>query len=314
MAPRLTWSSLVPGIVAILLIAVATIALLVYGSVGRISGEKTRLHVVTNSARGVMPGTEVWLAGQKVGVVEEIGFRPPSSDTLSRVVITMDVREEDAAQIRKNSDVRVRAGANLVGPIVVYVSAGTPDSPPAMDGDTLFAAAQSDVRDAVGRLGEATKEFGPLMNDARAVVTSVRDPNGTIGALMRRGSGNQMAELRSQVVALTTRFGGTSATTGEGTLMTTARSALARADSIRVLLRSERSTLGRFRRDTTLGRTVADVRDELAALRARMEESPGTLGRFASDSAIQRALADAQTEMALLSEDVRKRPLRYLAF
>ena len=96
--------------------------------------------------------------------------------------------------------------------------------------------------------------------------------------------------------------------------MTTARSALARVDSIRVLLRSERSTLGRFRRDTTLGRTVAHVRDELAALRARMEENPGTVGRFAEDSAIQRALADAQTEMALLSKDVRKRPLRYIAF
>lgn len=314
MAPRLTWSSLVPGIVAILLIAVATIALLVYGSIGRISGAKTRLHVVTNSARGVMPGTEVWLAGQKVGVVEEIGFRPPSSDTLSRVVITMNVREEDAAQIRKNSDVRVRAGANLVGPIVVYLSAGTPESPRAMDGDTLFAAAQSDVQDAMGRLGEATTEFGPLMNDARAVVASVRDPNGTIGAFMRGGAGNQMAELRAQATALETQFGGTSPATGGGALMTTARSALARVDSIRVLLRSERSTLGRFRRDTTLGRTVAHVRDELAALRARMEENPGTVGRFASDSAIQRALADAQTEMALLSKDVRKRPLRYIAF
>ena len=311
-APRLNWSRLVPGIVAIVLIAAATIALLVYGSVGRISGEKMRLYVVTNSARGVMAGTEVWLAGQKVGVVEDIGFRPPSSDTLSRVVITMDVREKDAEQIRKNSDVRVRAGANLVGPIVVYVSAGTPESPRAMEGDTLFAAAQSDVQDAMGRLGDVTKEFGPLMADARAAMSSMRDPNATIGAFMRGGAGNEIAELRAQVTVLETQFGGTSS--ARSALMMTARSALASVDSIRVLLRSERSALGRFRRDTTLGRTVAHVRDGLAALRARFEENPGTLGRFASDSAIQRALADAQAQMALLSEDVRKRPLRYIAF
>lgn len=312
MAPRLTWSELIPGIVAIALIVAATIALLVYGSVGRISGEKMRLYVVTNSARGVMAGTEVWLAGQKVGVVEDIGFRPPSSDTLSRVVITMDVREEDAEQIRKNSDVRVRAGANVVGPIVVYVSAGTPESPRATDGDTLFAAAQSDMQDAMSRLGDVTKEFGPLMSDGRAVMANVRDPKGTIGAFMRGGTRHEMAELKTQITTLQTRLGGTSA--ARSALMATARSALARVDSIRVLLASERSTLGRFRRDTTLGRTVADVRDELAALRARFAKNPGTLGRFASDSAVQRALADAQAEMALLSEDVRKRPLRYIAF
>lgn len=312
MAPRLTWSKLVPGIIAIAVIVSATIALLVYGSVGRIAGDKMRLYVVTNSARGVMPGTEVWLSGQKVGVVEDVGFRAPDTDTSSRVVITMDVREKDAGQIRRNSDVRVRAGANLVGPIVVYVSAGTPESPRATAGDTLFAAAQPDVQDAMRRLGDATREFGPLMNDARTVLSNVRDPNGTIGAFMRRGTGSELAQLRSQVEALGEELGGGSPARTD--FLTTAKAALARVDTIRALLRSERSSLGRFRRDTTLGRTVANVRDELASLGARLDENRGTLGRFAADSAIQGALASAQAEMALLWEDVRKRPLRYIAF
>lgn len=312
MAPRLTWSRLVPGIVAIGVLIAATVVVLVYGSVGRIPGEKIRLYVVTSSAHGVMPGTEVWLAGQKVGIVEKISFRPPSTDTLARVVIAMDVRQEDTDQIRRNSDVRVRTGANLVGPVVVYVSPGTPGSPRAGDGDTLFARAQADIPAAMRRLGDATAELPPLMTDARTVVAHVRNRSGTLGALMRPGGGTEIAELRAQVAALRDQFGGSSA--ARATFMTSAESALARVDSIRALLRSERSSLGRFRRDTTLGRTVSSVRDELAALRARLDENRGTLGRFAADSAIQRALADAQAEMALLSEDVRKRPLRYIAF
>jgi hypothetical protein len=93
-----------------------------------------------------------------------------------------------------------------------------------------------------------------------------------------------------------------------------AKRVLASVDSIRLLLRSEQNSLGRFRRDTTLRRTLADVRDEVGELRARMAANSGTMGRLAADSAIQRALASAQTELSLLMEDIRKRPLRYIAF
>jgi ABC-type transporter Mla subunit MlaD len=312
MAPRLSWSRLVPGIITIIVVAVATVVLLVYSSTSGVSGEKLRLYVVTNSAHGVMRGTEVWLSGQKIGVVEDVSFRPVSTDTTARVILAIDVRQSDAEQIRHDSDVRVRAGANLLGPIVVYISAGTPESAAAHDGDTLVAARQSDAQDTMRRLGEARTELGPLMTDARAVIAHARNPNGTVGAYMRSGAGGEIGQLRSQVSALRDQFGGSSASRSQ--FMAGAKGALARVDSIRVLLRSERSSLGRFRRDTTLGRTIASVRDEVAELRARMKDNHGSAGRFAADSAIQRALASAQAELALLMEDIRKRPLRYLAF
>ena len=312
MAPRLTWSRLVPGIITIAVVIIATVGVLMYSSVGRVPGEKLRLYVVTNSAHGVMRGTEVWLAGQKVGVVEDVRFRPVTTDTQARVIMAIDVRARDAAQIRHDSDVRVRTGSNLVGPIVVYVSAGTPASPAARDGDTLVAPALGDVQDAVRRLGEATKNFGPLMNDARAVMSYTRNPHGTVGALRRSGLGGEMTELRSQVSALREAFGGSSP--ARARFMSSARVTLARVDSVRALLKSQENSIGRFRRDSTLGRTFASLRDEVAALRARMDEPTGTFQRFAADSAIQEALVTAQREMAILMEDFRKRPLRYIAF
>ena len=103
--------------------------------------------------------------------------------------------------------------------------------------------------------------------------------------------------------------------TGErGELMSRAGSLLARVDSIRALLASPDGNLGRFRRDSTLPRTIADVRDQLAALQTRMDSSTGTLDRFARDSAITHAVADARREMALLFADLKKHPMRYIAF
>lgn len=312
MAPRLTWSRLVPGIVTTGVLAVATVAVLMYSSVGRISGDTVRIYVATNSAHGVMRGTEVWLSGQKVGVVDDVRFRPVSADTTGRVIIAFDVRASDAHLIRHDSDVRIRAGASIIGPIVVYVSAGTPTSPSVRNGDTLVAAHQTDMGDAMRRLGDATKELRPMMTDARTVMSQARSRNGTIGAFVQSGAGDEITGLRAQVSALREQFGGSGSPRTE--FMSSAKGALARVDSIRVLLRSEQNSLGRFRRDTSFGRTLASVRDEVARLRSRMEETNGTLGRFAADSAIQHALASAQSELTLLMEDVRKRPLRYIAF
>jgi hypothetical protein len=96
--------------------------------------------------------------------------------------------------------------------------------------------------------------------------------------------------------------------------MAGARGALARADSIRVLLDSPNTSLGRFRRDSTLMETVGAIREELALLRVRLDSAEGTVSRLETDSAITRSIANAQREMSLLFEDMRKRPSRYVNF
>jgi hypothetical protein len=303
-------------LIAAAVIVVVTIGVLVFAGVGEVRGAKIRLYVLTNQAQGIMRGSDVWLAGQKIGTIEHIGFAAPTPDSGGRVVIAVDVRKQDAEQIRRDSRVRVRAGANIIGPIVLYIEAGTAGSPAVRHGDTLRADVQSDIQVATEQLGEATKELGPLTADARTVMARFRDPNGSIGAAMRAGGTGEFARLRANV----SRLMGHNALNGNGApppvaiVMVGARAALARADSIRVLLSSPNTSLGRFRRDSTLAQTVGAVRDELAALRIQLDSAEGTMPRFESDSAITRSIANAQREMALLFEDMRKRPLRYVNF
>jgi hypothetical protein len=89
---------------------------------------------------------------------------------------------------------------------------------------------------------------------------------------------------------------------------------MAQADSIRALIASPTTSYGRFRRDSTLAREVADVRNELDIVRARMMSPNGTIGRIRADSTLLQAVANTQREMTLIMTDIQRHPLRYIHF
>jgi hypothetical protein len=101
---------------------------------------------------------------------------------------------------------------------------------------------------------------------------------------------------------------------GRDTLRLRADRAMARVDSIRALLASDSHSLGRFRRDSTLVAEVGRIRDELAVVQ-RLAASPnGTIGRFRADSVIIRNVHRDFAAIDSLFADMKKHPLRYIAF
>ena len=317
MPPRTSWSNLLPGLIALAVLVSIAVGVIVFGGVGQVRGKTTRLYVLTNQAQGVIGGTEVWLVGQKIGQVDRVDFSPPSSDTATRVVLVLTVKAKDIGHIRRDSDVQIRTGGSVIGPVIVALTAGTPNSPAAREGDTLRAHAQSDMVQAGAKLGGATKEIGPLMADVRTVLAQARIRSGAVRGSMTEEHNGDVAQLRGNVSRLRDLFGGGStASTDEKSseMMTRAKMALARVDSIRTLVSSPSTSLGRFRRDTALAATVATVRDQLAHVREQLESVDGNIGRRKKDDAMTRAVAEAQREMKLLFDDIRKRPSRYIAF
>jgi hypothetical protein len=59
---------------------------------------------------------------------------------------------------------------------------------------------------------------------------------------------------------------------------------------------------------------VDDIRNELTLVQANLEESRGTAGRAVNDSALASAIGEAARQMTLLLADLKKHPLRYVAF
>ena len=315
MPPRTSWSNLIPGLIALSVLIAVGITVLAFGGVGKVRGDKIRIHILTDQAQGLMHGSEVWLDGQKVGAVDHVGFRPPSADTLHRVVITVDLLADAANPLRNDSRIQVRPGGTLIGPVVVFIESGTPTGRPVRSGDTLRALGKSDVELVTESFGRATRELPAIIAEGKVVVGYTKSPDGTIGTVMTRGlPAEEMRALRRNISAIRASMAGDGTGAGRPALRRQVATAMARVDSVRALIAAPKTSLGRFRSDSTLPRLVGEIRSELDSLGREMAESQGTLYRLKNDSALVRSVADAQREMTLLFADLKRRPLRYIHF
>jgi phospholipid/cholesterol/gamma-HCH transport system substrate-binding protein len=320
MARRLAWSNVRGGIIAIAVIVGIAVATLKYARVGALRGDRIRLYAVVEAARGVLKGSEVWLMGQKVGRVAEIRFRSPSeSDTLTRVLIEMEVLEKYREAMHQDAVAQIRPGGSMIGAMVVYLTAGTTATPPIRDGDTVRAKPQSELESTTSQFGAATKELPAIIGNVKSIRSALSSTSGSVGALMQAAGGERggMQSASTQLARLRRRMvngRGSLARIMDGGLGARAQVVMARADSVRALVGSSSNSLGRYKRDSTLLREVADIRDELAEVRASLADSRGTAGRVLHDSAAFSALGEVHREMTLLVTDMKKHPLRYNPF
>jgi phospholipid/cholesterol/gamma-HCH transport system substrate-binding protein len=318
MAQRAGWKDLSIGIAAAGGVLLIGGLILVFGRVGALHGKTFRLYVATEAARGVIRGTEVWLDGQKVGLVRSVDFQPPSAPPDERVVLGMDIVQEVRQNVRANSRVTIRSGATLIGDQVVYISSGTAADRALGAGDTLRAR-QSDVESTVSDAAAAAREFPAIIANVKLLGAQLQSAQGAVGAFLGDRNGVAMQRVRGKAERLMTRLGASGGTlslalAGRSDLAARAEHAMAQVDSIRQLLGSDRHSLGRFRRDSTLARELAQLRLELATVQRLANSPTGTIGRIHADSAITIAVGRDLAALDSLMADIKKHPLRYIAF
>jgi hypothetical protein len=319
MPRRASWSELAIGLVSFAVLVGASLCVLVFARVGRLHGSTFRLYAFTGEARGVIRGSEVWLGGQKVGVVKDIQFMPAGRPVSERVLISMDVLSSAKQGIRNNSTAQVRSGGTLISSPVVYLTIGTTAAAVVASGDTIRTLPQSDLETMTSQFAIASREFPAIISNVKLLNNQLHSVHGTLGAMGIEHGGVELVRARRQAMQIAAKLTSPSGTIGsalapESGLTDRARRVMARADSVRALITSQNASLGRFRRDSTLLREVADIRNELDIIRARLASSRGTLGRARADSALFEAIAGAQREMTLIMADVHRRPLRYIHF
>ena len=314
MARAETWSQLKLGILVAAIIAAAVWSVLVFARVGALHGKTTRLYMVTDLAAGVLDGTEVRLAGQKIGLVRSVALRPPSSDTTERVAITMDVLNPYVKYIRRNSDVQIRPGGRLIGSPVVYISVGTSSAPAVVDGDTLRARAQVEARSG---LADAS-DLGDSLNSIVATVSTIHSEfDTTLGDMASLGklSDRQVHNVRGAINSFSQR-----ALASNGTVASFVRDSArlrrqtaylrAVADSMDAAANGQ-GEIGRFRRDSTLVLQAQATLATVADLRARVARYSGT---SAQGAAMAAQLDTTHARLDSLVQDAKHHPLRYITF
>jgi ABC-type transporter Mla subunit MlaD len=316
MPRHLHWSELTGGIIATAVIVGLVVVIFLFARVGGLYGKKVTLYVLTDDATAVLSGTEVWLGGKKAGLVKDVTFRPPSPDTMERVVIKTEILQEGLSNVRRDSYASIRPGDTMIGAVVVYISPGTLASPQLHEGDTVHVQHHSRIGNLtkdVGRIGPA---FSELASQVQELNTKISRPAGTLGNARMRGIARlpDVSARMSRIAAKSTSGHGTIALAARTDLTGRASRVMAAADSIRTLMSSNKGSLGRFRRDSTLVTKASGVLAEVDTLRSLLADPLGSIAAAHSDSVLSRELARTHSLLDSLIKDARKRRGRYINF
>jgi hypothetical protein len=308
-----SWSELKVGIISGAAIAAIAIGVLLFARVGALHGDRSHIVVLSDLAPGVLSGTEVWLAGEKIGLVEKIGFRPISTDTSKRVAIQAEVLDQFMSQIRKNAHADIRPGGNLIGSPVVYISSEGTAFPPVKDGDTITTRSVGVIKDVGQNVSELVDRLALLADSETKAVSLLSSEAGAVGAFTRHGL-PKLASVGGTISGLLRQVNTGSGSAGlisRGDLGVRFRSIMASKDSIVQMMTTGNGNLGRFHRDSTLGPNIARLKSQVDSLRAMMNNQNGGIGRLKSDSTMTKEMARARAQLDSLTQDIKKHPRKY---
>jgi len=307
------WRKLTGGIIALTAIIGGAFAILAFARVGSVKGDTYIAYISADQASGILKGTDVWLQGQKVGVVKGVDFLPTASTV--KTVLEVQVMSPYKTFIRKDSRVEFKPGGTYVGAQVVALRIGSPSAPVLEAGDTLTRVSVIDPDIRASNLSEAGQDFPEIVSSLRAIGNDLSKTQTQFGSLTDRSSRLSMA--KAQVAELKKRNVGKKGTMSllfrDRALLDRAQLTIIRADSLLDYTR-EKGTINRFAADSSLRLALASTRAELDSVRLRIAREDGAAGRFLADDALQKDLEALSNEIARTLADFAKRPNRYSPF
>lgn len=305
------WRSVTGGITAVVTLVVIIVLVLVYAKSGALHGSRFRLFVAAPDADNLRPGSAVWLNGQRVGVVRAIQFNQPTVPVALRVVIELEVLSAVERRIRIDSRASLQSGGTLIGEPVVYIQAGSQGARRVEPGDTLHATGNPDLEVASAKAASSLEQLPVLLANGRDIVANGKMAANRLSALRDGSNGAMMWQRTKMLMARASGGHGSAKMVGDTMLQASMGRSLAALDSLHMLLATGVDQVGRFRRDSSLARSVGALRIDVARLRTLTASTDGTLGRLSADSAVQRGLDSAFAELTALVADIKKHPLRY---
>lgn len=316
MPRKIYWTELRVGLISAAALAAIVLLIMLFARVGALHGKKATLFVVTSDATGVLKGTEVWLSGQKIGLVSDVRFRPSSTDTTERLVIESEILADRLAPIRRDSKASVGPGSSMIGVPVVFITAGSASSPGLKSGDTIRAEVATKIADLGETMSSAGAVASSLAVEVKGVAAKMSDRHGTVGVMMSQGmpamtdAGGRMSALMNKA----TNGKGTIGLVMRGNLGARVSHAMAGVDSIMALASSNRGNIGRFRKDSTLVPKIKGMMSQIDSLRLMVSNPAGTMGRARGDSTLIKLMDQSRASLDSLMKDIKSHPLRYIAF
>ena len=299
-------------------IALAVLILLILNASGELNPFKSHLHLRARftDANGLREGSEVRLAGVKIGKIDRLRLLSPSevgtgpNPQKIETFLTIDSKIDGIPatdRIRTDSTANQASPSILGSEMIVNITPGTALGQPVTDNFLLPSTAGSTMSDLATRGTELAEKLSKLSDQLNEIVKNVRDGKGTVGRLFNDESlyNNLNATIRdAEDLAQQIKSGKGSAGKFiyDETLYNNANDVAANLKKLSEDLRAGRGTAGKFFASDELYNKINRIADRvnhsmdnIDQIIAGVNAGQGTLGKLIKDEAIYN---DARTAIA----------------
>ena len=241
------------------LVSIVILIFLILNASGDINPFKKRLHLKArfSDANGLREGSEVRLAGVRVGKVEKITLLPPSTapnaqrvEALMTVDATIDGRPA-SERIRQDSTATQGSPSLLGNEMLINISPGDALGAPVKDGDILPSSSSNTVNDFATSGTEVAQRLSKLSEQLSNMVKDVKDGKGTVGRLF-----------------------------SDEALYNNLNATVREVEDVMRQVRSGNGSAGRFINDPALYNNANEIAVELKAIAADLRAGRGTAGKL----------------------------------
>jgi len=140
--------------------------------------KKMKITSVFNDVNGLLPGSNIWFSGVKVGTVKSLRFYGKS-----QVVVELNIDKEIQNFIRRDAKVKIGSDG-LIGNKILVIYGGTNGAGEVQEGDTLKVEEMLSTDDVMNTLQENNKNILAITNDFKVVSKRLANGEGTLGKMM----------------------------------------------------------------------------------------------------------------------------------
>ena len=312
--PRLTFSQLRVGI--FVLVGLAVLAFLILNSTGDFNPfeRKLRLKARFAAADGLREGSDVQIAGVRIGKVESVYLLPPDTPEDSKIEAVMAVNSElgdrpITDRIRTDSTAQLIAVSVLANEKIINITPGTQKGLPVAEGHVLESTEAISMNQLTKTGNDLLQQINKIAVPANEILNKANQGEGTLGALVNdeslyRNLDAAVAETKLTVTKLQTTLD--KVNRGEGTagkllndaeLYNSLNRTVTQLEGISTDIRSGRGTAGKFVTDDALYNetraAIIDLRtsaakfntivDDLKLITTDLTGGSGSAGKFLKD-------------------------------
>jgi len=244
------------------LVAIVILVFLVLNASGDINPFSKKLHLRSRfvDANGLREGSEVRLAGVRVGKIDRIMLLPPSDvPNAPRVeaVMTIDstIDGQPANQrIRSDSTAQQGSPSLLGNEMLINITPGTAVGSPVSENAILPSSSSNTVNDFATSGTDLAQRLSKLSDEISGIVRDVKDGKGTVGRLF-----------------------------SDEALYNNLNATIRETEDVMTQVRSGNGSAGRFINDPALYNNANEIAVQLRTIAADLRAGKGTAGKFLTD-------------------------------